>query len=247
MSNINPYSPIQNAPLGAARVHQVSIQPIELLKRSYALIGDQYWLFLGIVLVGLFLGSLVPMGILVGPFLVGIYLCFIQREQGQRVEFATLFKGFDFFMNALVAMLIMIGIWLLVIIPLVIVFMVVMFAVFSGQRGGEPGAAFFLIGLGGYATIIFASILVYIPFLFTFQLIADRGCQAGQAIRESWQGVKTNLVGILLFLLAMMVISIVAAILCYIPLLLLMPIMMGAYYVLYRDVYGPRQNYAFRS
>ena len=78
----------------------MSFAPIALYKRSYALLGEQYWLFFGITLVGIFLGSLVPFGILMGPMMVGIYMCFADRERGKQVEFGTLFKGFDQFANS---------------------------------------------------------------------------------------------------------------------------------------------------
>jgi hypothetical protein len=33
--------------------------------------------------------------------------------------------------------------------------------------------------------------------------------------------------------------SILAALLCYVPLFLLMPLTLGVFYVMYRDIYGP--------
>jgi hypothetical protein len=43
---------------------KVSVAPLALLKQSLALMGDQYWLFLGITFVGMLIASLAPMGIL---------------------------------------------------------------------------------------------------------------------------------------------------------------------------------------
>ena len=132
MSHSNPYSPDSNPytpdPILAnddLMIRRVAIRPIELLSRSYALIRDQYWLFLAIVLTGVFLGAIAPMGILFGPLMVGIYLCYIQRELGQPVEFGTLFRGFEFFLNSLVALLIIAGLSLVVMFPLFIFFGIV--------------------------------------------------------------------------------------------------------------------------
>lgn len=240
MSNFNPYTPAPNFPVEEALIQKISIQPIELFKRSYAMIREQYWLFFAIVLLGILLGSVVPFGILMGPFMVGIYLCFIQREQGNRVQFETLFKGFDYFMNAFVAMLIMVGVSLLLMIPLFIAFLVAMITMIPRNGGGDPGLAFAAIIIPLYLSIILVSVAIYIPFIFTFQLIADRGLSASQAVLTSLSGVRSNLIGILLFVFVSMVASILCAMLCYFPTFLFMPIMMGANFLLYRDIYGPR-------
>src|ERR1700686_3169618 len=78
------------------------IRPVECLKGGWELIKDQYWLFLGIVFVGIFIGSAVPI-VLIGPMMVGIYLCFFRRMRGEQVEFGDLFKGFEFFVQGLIA------------------------------------------------------------------------------------------------------------------------------------------------
>ena len=141
MSDSNPFAPPQTASLqsNASGPSQVSLAPIELYKRSYALMGEQYWLFVGITLVGIFLGSLVPFGILLGPMMVGIYLCFADREQGKQVEFGTLFKGFDHFANALIAVLIMVGVSVLVMIPIFILMAVVLIGVLPSNGGNQGG------------------------------------------------------------------------------------------------------------
>src|SRR5205085_5294781 len=76
------------------------VAPVECIKEGWALIKDQYWLFLGISLVGILIGGVVPI-VLLGPMLVGIFLCLFQRLRNQRVEFGLLFKGFDQFVPGL--------------------------------------------------------------------------------------------------------------------------------------------------
>src|SRR6266550_3254308 len=46
------------------------IKPVECLKEGWALIKDQYWLFLGIVFVGVFIGSAVPIVIVMVPMYI---------------------------------------------------------------------------------------------------------------------------------------------------------------------------------
>src|SRR5947207_7185006 len=77
------------------------IAPVECIKEGWALIKDQYWLFLGISLVGILIGGVVPI-VLLGPMMVGIFLCLFQRMRNQPVEFGLLFKGFDQFVPGLV-------------------------------------------------------------------------------------------------------------------------------------------------
>ena len=240
MSNVNPYVPTSSFPVDDSMIRKVSVQPIELLKRAYALMGDQYWLFVGMSLVVIFLGGMVPFGIIMAPLLVGLYMCYSQREQGRQVEFGMVFKGFDLFMNSFVAMLIMMVASLVLIIPLVIIFLILMVAMLPQQPGGDPSPLLFLLILSFYAAIIFVSIAIYIPFFFTFPLIADRGLSAGQAIQASWRGVKSNLFGVIWFMIVVMLLSIPCAMCCYFPLFLLMPITFGGHYLLYRDVYGSR-------
>ena len=88
------------------RLYQrVQIAPVRLLNEAVALLGKDYWLFVAISLVGLVISSAVPL-LLVGPMMCGIYLCFFQRMRGKRPEFETLFRGFDVFLEGLIATLI---------------------------------------------------------------------------------------------------------------------------------------------
>ncbi len=241
-SDPNPYSPDPILAVDDLMIRRIAIDPIDLLKRSYELIRDQYWLFLAIVLTGTFLGAVGPLGLLFGPLMVGIYLCFIQRELGQQVEFGTLFKGFQFFLDSFVAILIIAGLLLLVVIPLFVIFVLgILMTVVAVPTIGKDMAPAVIVSLM-FAYVFFmilGSALVTLPFVFAFQLIADRGLSGGQAVWVGWQGVKSNFLGIGWFMLVVMVISMICASLCYLPVFLFMPISMGAQFLLYREVFGP--------
>lgn len=175
MSQFNPYEPMQS--------RQISINPIDLYKRSLALMGDQYWLFVAMTFLAILIGSVVPFGILMGPMFVGLYLCFKEREEGRRVEFGKLFQGFDEFVNSLVVTLILIAVSLVVIIPCYIIGGIGMFAILGpGQGNGPPQvnpAALlgFLFGL--VLLVSLASLAIYVPFVFAYQLVADRKMGGG--------------------------------------------------------------------
>ena len=51
-----------------------AVQPVECIKAGWELIKSQYWLFVGMTVVGIIIGSVVPLGILMGPMMCGIYL-----------------------------------------------------------------------------------------------------------------------------------------------------------------------------
>src|SRR5215510_15678648 len=118
------------------------IAPLECIKEGWALIKDQYWLFFGISLVGILIGGAVPI-VLLGPMMVGIFLCLFQRQRRQPVEFGTLFKGFDYFVQGLIVALIKV----LPVIVLMVPFYIIMFAIMAttaprGRATPEETSAF---------------------------------------------------------------------------------------------------------
>ena len=239
MSDVNPFAPPQSATVFDDTSREVSLSPVDLYKRSFALIKEQYWLFLGISIVGILIGSIIPFAILLGPMLVGIYLCFIDLEQGEKVEFGTLFKGFDLFVNALVATLIAIGVSLIVIIPMVILMMVGMFTMLPPGDGNEMSVTLIPFMLLFYALLFIAILLIQLPFLFAFQLIADKKLTGPEAVMTSFRGVRKNFVGCVLLAASVGVASLLATLACYIPVFFLTPLHFGVFYLAYRDVFGP--------
>jgi hypothetical protein len=82
-----------------------AVRPVECLKLGWSQIKDQYWLMVGVLLAAIMIGSLVPLGILMGPMMCGMFLALFQRLRGETVEFGALFKGFDYFRESLIATL----------------------------------------------------------------------------------------------------------------------------------------------
>lgn len=176
-----------------------------------------------------------------GPMMIGIYLCFMHAERGVTVEFSTLFKGFDQFGDALIATLIMIGISLVATIPaMFILFFITLGPVIVMADGGEPNPALLILALiGFYGGIIFVSIAVMMPFLFTFQLMAERKLKAMDCVKLSARAVWQNFWGVLKFLVTIWLISVVLLIMCYVPVFFFMPISFGAMFLLYRQIFPP--------
>ncbi|MCG8651487.1 MAG: hypothetical protein MI861_16720 [Pirellulales bacterium] len=244
MSQVNPYLSSQETSVSSDGIRKIDIRALETISRGQSLIGDKFWLFLGITLVGVLLGSLVPMGIILGAMLVGIFLCFMYQEQGVPFEFGTLFRGFDYFKESLIAWILM----LLIIMAMVVVLMLVVFAILivplviiapGGGNGQDAPVWLMFMFFGGYFLLLFFNILIYLPFMFVFQLIADRNVDALTAISLSFAGVRRNFFGVFKVYLVLTIISFVLAMMCYIPVFFFMPVSFATLFVLYRDIYGP--------
>jgi hypothetical protein len=213
------------------------------------MIKGQYWLFLGITAVGLMIGSLGPMGILLGPMMCGIYLCLLTRYRGETVSFELLFKGFDYFMQSLIATLIQVVPVMLLMVPLYVVYFVMFMSKMEKMRGyprGRPPAAsefysiFILMG-GMMLVVIFIATLIGAFFIFAYPLIVDRRLTAVDALRTSVRAVIGNLGGVLGLMALSTLLGIAGMLLCYVGAFLMMPISLAAWAVAYRKVF-PVEN-----
>jgi uncharacterized membrane protein len=237
MESRNPYAAPETSgyqyPGSNDGPRRISIGPIEALSRGYQLLGDQYLLFVGISFVAMLLGSMVPLGIIMGPMMVGIYFCCIERENGRTFDFNTLFRGFDMFMESFVAQLIMVGIYFVVGMVLGVAILVVWVIGAFGQAAE--------IAMGGLIVLLVISFLLsalaYVPFLLIFQLIADKRLSAMDAIRWSARGAWLNFGSILVFFIVAAVISVCLTLMCYIPVFFFLPIWFAATFVMYREIY----------
>jgi hypothetical protein len=228
------------------------IKPVECLKEGWALIKDQYWLFLGIVFVGIFIGGAVPF-VLIGPMMVGIYMCFFRRMRGEPVEFGNLFKGFDYFAQSLIAALIQMIPMVVIMVPFYIIMFVLMMT--SMPRGGgrmDPDESsrflftFFGFELVFIVVIVAVAIVVNIFFMFAFPLIADRGLSGLDAVKLSMKAGKANFGGILSLLLLNVAVGILGVLACYVGVFFIMPISLASYAVAYRRVF-PEISQPFAS
>ena len=229
----------QNLP----EVRKVSIKPVECLKEGYALIKDQYWLFLGITVVGLLIGGAVPI-VIIGPMMCGIYMCLLQRMRGEEVKFETLFKGFDFFTPSLIASLIQFVPIIILIFGSYILFFALFFALAAsqgGSGGGNPAAALGMIVMV-FLFVIFIliiSVLIQALFIFMYPLIVDKKLSGVDAVKTSFSAVRANLGGVLGLVLLNLGVTLLGVLCCYIGAFLVVPVTMASHAVLYRKVFPP--------
>lgn len=218
-----------------------AVQPIECIKEAWALIKDQYWLFVGICAVGLLVGSAVPLGILMGPMMCGIYMILFKRMRNEPFEFGLLFKGFDYFGPSLVATLLHVIPILVVVVPayLMFYFAFILSIVAQGDEP-NPAAMFGVMGLFIIFWLVMVVIIIFISigFTFSYTLIVDRKLQAIDAIKWSFKAATANFWRLLGMTLLTGLLTFVGLLLCYVGAFLVFPIQYGAIAVAYEKVFG---------
>ncbi len=238
----NPYQSPQSdknpqAPQLPVEVRRVAVRPLQRLTEAKQFLGEQYWLFVGICLVGMLLGNTVAI-VLMGPMMCGMYLCFLQHEKNPPARFEQLIQGFNYFLEAFLAMLMITVVSLIVVIPFYAVMMCGFFGMMAAGDNPDTVAPFMVIIMGlGYVVFIILIFAISVPFTFVFPLIVDRQMKAFDAIKTSWAGAKANFAGLFGMYLLHGFLSVLAACACYFPVFLLLPLCIGSIWLLYREIY----------
>ena len=218
-----------------------AVEPIECINRAWVLVKDQYWLFVGMTAIAILIGSAIPLGILMGPMMCGLYLSFFKKRRGEPIELGTLFKGFDYFGPAVVATLLHVIPILAIVIPAYIVFYVV-FILSMTVQGNEPnpGAMLGLLGMFTMFWIVmfFVIIVISIGFTFVYPLLVDRKMAALDAIKISFKAAMANFWRLLLLIMLTGLLTIAGVVLCYVGVFLAFPVTYGALAMAYEQVFG---------
>lgn len=218
-----------------------AVEPVECIKGGWNLIKSQYWLFVGITLVGVIIGSVVPLGILMGPMMCGIYLALFQTRRGHPIEFGILFKGFDYFGDSVVAALLHLIPIVVILVPTYVFFYIGMFAMMA-QQGGEPSPGL-LIGFFGFFAVFWLVmmvllIVVSVVFTFAYALIVDRRLSGLDAVKLSIRAGLANFWRLLGLLLLTGLMSFVGLLFCYVGAVFVLPISFAAIATAYEQVFG---------
>ena len=166
---------------------RVPIRPMDCLSESWNLLAGKYWVFFAICLVGLLIQSFVPMNILTGPMLCGIFIAWFAIMRGETITFEMLFKGFDYFGPSLIASLILVAVVLVVMIPCyVLLFAGIALGAAAGEESPEiMGIAVFLSTSLFMLVIMTVMTVIMTLFIFVYQLIVDRKLKAIPAMKTS--------------------------------------------------------------
>jgi hypothetical protein len=156
-----------------------AVEPVECIKGGWEMIKNQYWLFVAMALVAILIGSAVPLGILLGPMMCGLYLTFFKARRGEPVEFSMMFKGFDYFGPSLIATLLHIIPIIAIVLPAYLLFYVSIFVSMAAQgSNGEPNPAalFGVMATFGifWIVVLIVVVIISVGFTFAYPLIVDR-------------------------------------------------------------------------
>ena len=233
----------------ATEFRQEVIRPSECLRAGWLLVKDRYWFFLAMTTVGLVVGSLAPLGLLLGPMICGIYLCLLRTMRGESVAFKMLLGGFDFFLQSFVATLIQIVPIMAMAIP-VNLFFALLFVKHVFQWVGPPYAEIAdLLGPGLTAAIVAAATVVIFLlsvffgtfFMFGYPLVVDKGLSGWEAVKLSARASRANFGGAARLMAATTLLSLAGSLVCYVGAFLVTPVTLAAWAVAYRRVFpeGP--------
>ncbi|MBL0313773.1 MAG: hypothetical protein IPP78_13920 [Holophagaceae bacterium] len=228
--------------------NRVSISPFAYIGEAWERVKGQYWMFLGVSVVGMLIAGLVPMAVMLGPMMCGIYLCYRQQGRGEPVVFETLFKGFDHFLESFIAALLMMAASLVLVVPLILLLvfsgLFLGFFAAAGVSGGSQEAQAgtvalgVLLAVGAFFLIILVSVLVSLLFSFTYPLIMDRGLTGLEAVKLSMRAAWANIWGLVGLGLVTFCLSLVGVCFCYVGAFLVMPITFGVHWITYERVFG---------
>ncbi|MGQ0760531.1 MAG: hypothetical protein ACT4OT_00735 [Acidobacteriota bacterium] len=218
------------------------VSPMECLKEGWAAIKGQYWLIFGIVFVGVLIGNAVPV-FLWGPMMCGIYLCLLRKLRGQPLDFAMLFKGFDYFAPSLVPGAVQfLPLLLLFIVYFIILFAFATIAAPTGYVSQAEANEFVTTIMLMYAGFIIAMVIVswsiMIFLLFPYALIVDHGLSGWESVKTSARAALANFPGIFGLLLLSLLLMFAGVLACYVGAFLTWPIAFTSWAIAYRKVFG---------
>jgi len=218
---------------------------MECIRAGWALIKEKYWLFFGICVLGMIIASAGPFGVLMGPMMCGIYYCLFREMRGQPVKFDMLFKGFEYFIQSLIAALIMMIPMVVILVPAYIAMFVAMISSLPKPQPGQPAQppnpadlTMFVIAMALFIILaMVVQLVIGVLCFFTFPLIIDRKMKGVDALKLSYRAAKANFGGLLGLVLLDMLFSFIGVLACYVGAFFVIPIHFAANAVAYRQVF----------
>jgi hypothetical protein len=221
------------------------ISPIECMKEGWELIKDQYWLILGITVVGMLIAGFIPFGLGMGAMYCGIYYVLLRKMNGQPFEFGDLFKGFNYFIPGMIVSLILIVPILVSAVLLYGSIMAFIFAAIESNGRINEGVLYGMIVTVSIEAIIISLIsgCLHALILFAYPLIVDRNLNGVDAFKLSAKAVWANLSGVVGIIMVEFVMFIIGFVGLAIGTYFLLPIMFAGVLVAYRRVFPSSQRF----
>lgn len=217
-----------------------AVEPLNCLKGGLDLVKGNYWLLVGICFVAILVGSALPLGILMGPMMCGIYLTFFAKRRGLPIEFATVFKGFDYFGDSVIAMLIHYVPIIILVVPSYLIFYLGLFLVLP-EPGSEADTTGLFIFLGAsivfWFVIICLMIVISVAFTFSYPLMVEHRLKGLEAVKLSARAAFANFWTLLGLTLISGVMVFAGALFCYVGMFFVLPISFAALALAYEQVF----------
>ena len=214
---------------------RTQLGPVACYVEGKELLGNSYGTFLGISLVGLLIGGVVPL-VLIGPMYCGMILCLITRTTGGQMTFDMLFKGFDYFVQSLIAFLIYMVGMLVLFVPFGLGLLIG--ALLMSSQQSLLGLVGGLILAMSYIYWVFVAIVAQVfPFL-ACALIVDKNLEAVPAAKLAVNGIVANFWGVVGTMIVGNLMIFAATLMCFFPVILAIPILFAGHFVVYRKIFG---------
>jgi hypothetical protein len=204
-------------------------------------IKSDYWLLFAISLLGALIGG-VTLYILLGAMVCGIYFAFLNKIDGKRVQLDDLWKGFQHLGPGLI-------VTVAIVVPMIVIYLLiyapVLVAMIAGPNMSPEELTVLLVGaLAVDFIFIIAMVCFHTLLMFSFPLIVDRGLGGLAAMKTSVRAVWANLGGVAGLIGVNMVLSLIGMLTCGLGIYFLIPIMMAANAMAYRQVFPSMEQTA---
>lgn len=219
-----------------------AVRPFACFGDGIRLLGGDYFHFVLICFLGSLVGGLAPFFILRGPMECGIFMCYLAKKHKAQASVNLLFRGFDHFVQSLLATLFWAIPLMIVAVPLYIGLLVTMIMTMPAQNQAGPPAGddlALLFGMMGvfYGGMFLTWFLLSAIFMFMYPLIVDRGMTGGRAAITSLKAAYANLGGVLMVSLMNAILSVLGLMMCYIGIVFVLPITYASCVIAYRQVF----------
>ncbi len=210
------------------------IKPVECVKEGWELIKNDYWILFAVSLVGGLIGGF-SFYILLGAMVCGIFYCYLQAIDGERVSFEGLWKGFSYFAPGLV-------VTLFIVVPMIVVYAIIyapfVMAMVMGSKLSESEMMTLLFGaIAVDLVVIVIMVCFHTLLMFSFPLIVDRNLSGFQAMKTSARAVWKNMGGVVGLILVNFVLAFLGYLALCIGLYFVIPVMIAGNVVAYRKVF----------
>lgn len=196
------------------------------------------WFLISLVLGFIpFVGSIIS--ILIGPIVMAgfMYGC-AEQDAGGDFSVSHLFAGF----SNNVGQLMMVAVFYLVMVLVVSVIVGMgMFSVMGGMMALENPEAFGMMGGGSILGIALLGLVLMIPimmsYIFAPALVVLDDLSALEAMKYSFSGCLKNILPLIIFVLAALILLFIGSLPFGLGLLIVLPMLTAATYAAYRDIY----------